>query len=81
MSYAPEVQTGGEEWNGNALRFATKEEAEANVRHLMGRWMLVTATRVVESDDAVNYRWIEGKGLVSVNSDAEQRMPAERVTL
>lgn len=80
MSYAPEVQTGGEEWNGNALRFATKEEAEANVLNLMGRWMLVTATRVIESDDAVNYRWI-CKGLVSVNSDAEPRMPAERVTL
>lgn len=60
MSYAPEVQTSGPDWNGNALRFETREEAEANVANLMNRWLLVTATRVVESDDPVNYEWIDG---------------------
>jgi hypothetical protein len=43
-------------WCGNALRVATREEAEANVRDLMMRWFAVRETRVVESDDPVNYR-------------------------
>ena len=67
MSWKPEVMVSGEtKWCGNALRFATKEEAEANVSDLMGRWLLVEKTRVVESDEPVNYAWINGK-LVAVN--------------
>jgi len=65
-SYAPEVvadSTG--KFYGNALRFATREEAEANVRDLWSRWVLVTDTRVVESDDEPNYRWTE-QGLVRI---------------
>ncbi len=42
-------------WAGNAQRFATREEAERAVTNLMMRWTLVTDTRVVESDDPVNY--------------------------
>lgn len=64
MSWKPEVKVTGEaetDWNGNALRFATKEEAEAYVRDLMMRWLLVTDTRVVESDDRINYRWVDGR--------------------
>lgn len=62
MSYKPEViadSTGN--WCGNALRFATREEAEANVADLMSRWFSVTDTRVVESDDPVNYSYVNGK--------------------
>jgi hypothetical protein len=61
-SYAPQViadNTG--QWCGNALRFATKAEAEANVHDLMMRWTMVCATRVVESDDPVNYRYTSSK--------------------
>ena len=36
-------------WCGNALRFVTREEAEANVRDLMMRWFAVRETHVVES--------------------------------
>lgn len=60
VSYKPEVQaddTGT--WTGNALRFATKEEAETYVSDLQARWMLVRATRVVQSEDPVNYRWTD----------------------
>lgn len=58
MSYAPEVRTGTDlKWYGNALRFATEQEAENNVRNLASRWMSVTDTRVVESTDPVNYSW------------------------
>jgi hypothetical protein len=66
-SFAPQViadSTGN--WTGNALRFATREEAEGNVRNLYSRWTLVRETRVVESTDAVNYRWTH-KGLEAVS--------------
>ena len=62
MSFKPEVVTDGSgKFVGNALRFATREEAEANVRDLFRRWMLVRETRVVESDDPVNYAWVDGQ--------------------
>lgn len=62
MSYAPEVTTGSDpKFYGNALRFATREEAEGNVKDLERRWMLVTGTRVVESNEPVNYRWVNGQ--------------------
>lgn len=67
MSWKPEVQVSGEgdKWLGNALRFATQQEAEDNARNLMGRWMLVTATRATQSDDPVNYKWVDNQ-LVSL---------------
>lgn len=62
VSWAPEVQADSSgTWAGNALRFATKEEAEENVRDLARRWWLVTGTRVVESSAPVNYRWVSGQ--------------------
>lgn len=61
MSWKPEVIADGSgKWVGNALRFATKEEAEANVRALAWRWLAVMETRVVESSDPVNYRYVDG---------------------
>lgn len=66
MSWKPEViADSGGKWAGNALRFATRAEAEANVANLAARWLLVRDTRVVESDDPVNYRWVNG-GLEAV---------------
>ena len=62
MSWTPEVIADSSgKWCGNALRFATREEAEANVRDLMMRWFAVRDTRVVESDDLVNYRDVDGR--------------------
>ena len=64
MSYKPEVMADSSgKWCGNALRFATREEAEANVADLAMRWTLVRATRVVESDDPVNYRYENGRSI------------------
>ena len=61
MSWAPEVQTDlSGKWYGNALRFATLEEAQANVRDLALRWTAVLETRVVESSDPVNYAYVNG---------------------
>lgn len=62
MSFKPEVITDSSgKFYGNGLRFATHEEAEANVRDLESRWLLVRETRVVESDDPINYTYIDGK--------------------
>jgi len=63
-SWKPEVQVINEPdtWHGNALRFATREEALAYVSDLMMRWMLVSETRVVVSDDKPNYTWSDDLG-------------------
>jgi len=61
MAWKPEVMVAGEtKWCGNALRFATKEEAEGNVKALMWKWTAVNDTRVVEVDEPVNYAWVDG---------------------
>jgi len=65
-SYRPMVKVQGE-WAGNALRFATEAEAQANAMNLMGRWFLVEDVAVEPSDDPVNYAWIDGK-LVEVKA-------------
>jgi hypothetical protein len=61
MSFKPEViaDTSGQ-WIGNALRFATREEAERNVSDLFSRWTAVRDTRVVECEDPVTYRYVDG---------------------
>lgn len=62
MSFKPEViadSTG--KWYGNALRFATREEAEANVKELSMKWFAVKETRATECDDPVTHRWVNGK--------------------
>jgi len=53
-SFKPEViADSGGKWVGNAVRTATREEAESYVADLAMRWTLVRETRVVESDDPV----------------------------
>jgi len=63
MSYRPMVSTGGA-FAGNALRFATREEAEASARDLYGRWTLCVDHRADESDDEVNCVWDSSRGNV-----------------
>src|SRR5262245_49326513 len=71
-SYAPEVIADSSgKWTGNGLRFATRDEAMANVTDLMFRWTAVREIRVVESDDPVNYRWDPYQGLVRLESEAK----------
>ena len=62
MSFKVEVIAyRSKEWNSNAVRLATREEAEAYGKDLECRWVLVTDRRVTESADPVNYAWIDGK--------------------
>lgn len=67
MSWAPEVIADSSgKWSRNGLRFATKEEAEANALNLASRWTLVRDIRAVETDEPVNYRWDPVAGLVAM---------------
>lgn len=60
-SWKPEVIADSSgKWNGNALRFATKKEAEDNARDLSYRWMAVIDHRATESDDPINYDYTTG---------------------
>jgi hypothetical protein len=79
MSYKPEVIADSSgKFYGNALRFATREEAEANVKDLEMRWFAVRDTRVVESDDPVNYRYVDGK-LIEVATDKAVKPVDDRI--
>ena len=61
VSFAMEVIADGSgKWCGNALRFATREEAEQYVGDLANRWTLVRETRVVESGDPVTNKIVDG---------------------
>ena len=62
MSFKAEVQTAGDgdNWSSSAVRLPTHEQALAYGTDLKWRWTAVNALRVVESDDPVNYRWVDG---------------------
>lgn len=55
MSWKIEVQLIDEEhrWYGNAMRFATKEEAERSAKMLMNNWTQVEKWQVSECNDEV----------------------------
>ena len=62
MSFKPEVSTDSSgKFYDNNLAFATREEAEISAKDLAGRWVLVRDWRVVESDQPVNYRIVDGR--------------------
>jgi hypothetical protein len=70
MSWKPEVIADSSgKWYGNALRFATKREAELSAMDLSMRWTSVRDWRVSESGDPVNYR-ISEEGKMTPVSDA-----------
>jgi hypothetical protein len=52
-------------WVSNRLRFATDDEARDYVIDLAGRWNMISNSRVVPSDEPVNYRYIN-RQLLSV---------------
>jgi hypothetical protein len=61
-SYAPQVIIDASgKWCGNALRFATRREAEEQVLELSWRWTAVRETRVIKTKDPVNYKLIDGR--------------------
>ena len=82
MSFKSEVQTDSTgKWYGNALRFETKDEAEAQVRDLSMRWTSVLATRVVESEDEVTHSWYPKDGLIRHVQVVYKAQPKNNITL
>ncbi len=70
-SYKPQVKV-NDQWNGNGLRFATKEEAESRAADLFSRWTLCTGHRAIESDDPVkNFLNAEGQLIFLVDEDQD----------
>ena len=62
MNYKVEVIADDSgKWCGNALRFQTHGEATWYANDLRSRWMLVTATRVVESEEEQNARVVANR--------------------
>lgn len=60
MSYKAEVIADSSgKWVSNGLAFATEREAQIYVNDLAMRWLLVRETRVVPSDEPVNYAMVE----------------------
>jgi hypothetical protein len=56
VSFKPEVQVfGSDNWVGNSLRFATREEADRYVVDLAMRWTAVRDVRVIEVDEPVTH--------------------------
>jgi hypothetical protein len=47
-------------FNTNGVAFATRWEAEKYAVDLANRWMLVETWRVEESNDPINYKWVDG---------------------
>lgn len=61
MSFKPEVSTDSSgKFYGNALAFATEQEAKDNAHDLFMRWMLCTGHRAVESDEPVSHTYVDG---------------------
>jgi len=56
------IYQGRESWTPNALRFATKVEAEKAGRELLSRWYVPIDSRAAESEDPVNYVFDDAAG-------------------
>lgn len=59
-SYKPQFLIDGE-WCDNAVRFATREDAERNARAKFQSWSVPSDYRAAASDDAPNYRYTDGR--------------------
>jgi hypothetical protein len=56
------IHNGSESWASNALRFATKIEAEKAGHELLSRWYVPISSRAAESIDPVNYVFDDSVG-------------------
>ena len=58
--FKAEVQVGKDPWCGNALVFATEEEATEYGEDLYCRWAAVNKWRAVPTEKEPNYQFING---------------------
>jgi len=67
MSYKAYMQFATQAPASNALVFETKEEAEKYGADLFCRWTVPTGYEVRESEEAPNYRWVDGVGIEAID--------------
>jgi hypothetical protein len=73
MSWKPAIKVTGEEpFYTNGQTFATKEEAEKSAYNRFYFWFNATDHKAIESDEPVNYKWVDGVGDVSIESEVKQ---------
>jgi len=60
MSYRPMFEFAGGETAGNAQRFAAEWEARESAKARFMVWTMPTGYHVLETDDPVNYRRVNG---------------------
>tara|TARA_R110000751_G_scaffold153886_2_gene258966 strand:- start:158 stop:376 length:219 start_codon:yes stop_codon:yes gene_type:complete len=69
-SFAPMFNFGDYETQGNAERYATREEAERSAQDRFMVWMTPSGWFVQETDDPVNYRCLASdEKRVMINRD------------
>lgn len=73
MGWKMEVLVEGE-WASNALVFETEREALLAGAELLSRWWVPIASRAVETDKEVNYRFVDGRP-VSLERIRQQEGP------
>lgn len=65
MSFKPVFQVGSDTaWYDNAQRFATHAEALESAEARYNVWTSAVAYDAVESDDPVNYAWVDGRDVL-----------------
>lgn len=64
MSFQYVIKVYGEEpYYPNGVRFATEGEAKKAGANKLWNWTMAEDFKVVQSEDPVNYRWVDGVGL------------------
>lgn len=76
-SYAFYVKLPNEAPCTNALRFATRAEAEAYGSELLSRWTAPDIGFANETADPVTHRWIAGAGAVRIETLAAESAALE----
>ena len=63
VSYAPIFKFDGDEYHGNAQRFATEKEAYDSAQDRFRVWIMPTGFSIRATSDPVNYRRDDGVDL------------------
>jgi hypothetical protein len=70
MSWKPEIKVFGEkQFYSNSQVFETYEEAHISARNRHFNWTMAEDFRVVESEEPVNYKWVDGVGDVRLEDN------------
>jgi hypothetical protein len=67
-------------WCGNEPRFATRPEAEGYAKSLSLRWILVREHRVIESEDPVNAKFVNGRSVPLAPPETRPDSPSRDCT-